>query len=104
MGEPEQPITVEIANPDYAALTSLRAAVLDAGDSLAHALDAATEQMHAGTAWTGPTAATRFAGEISGRRARLPGLVAQLLDAVDEELAHTPRTVMRPVHPAVRYE
>ena len=104
MAEPEEPTTVEVTNPDYTALTALRSAVLDARDSLARALDAPTEQMHAGTAWTGPTAATAFTGEISGRKGRLPGLVAQVLDAVEQELAHTPRTVTRHVHPGVRYE
>lgn len=104
MAEPEEPTTIEVANPDYTALTRLRSAVLDARDSLARALDAPTEQMHAGTAWTGPTAATAFTGEISGRKARLPSLVSQLVDAVDQELAHTPRTVTRALHPGVRAE
>jgi hypothetical protein len=104
MAEPEEPTTVEIANPDYTALVSLRSAVLDAQESLAKALDAATQQMNDGTAWTGPTAATAFTAEISGRSARLPGLVQQVLAAVEAEIALTPHTVTRPANRALRYE
>ena len=104
MSQPEEPTTVEVANPDYTALTSLRSAVLAAQDSLAKALDAATQQMQAGTAWTGPTAATAFTSEISGRSSRLPGLVHQIVAAVDAEIAATPRTVTRPVHHGMQYE
>ncbi|MGY2875975.1 hypothetical protein ACVW00_003165 [Marmoricola sp. URHA0025 HA25] len=104
MPEPQEPATVEVANPDYTALTSLRSAVLDAQDSLGKALDAATRQMHDGSAWTGPTAATAFAGEIAGRSGRLPGLVQQVLTAVEAEIATTPPTVTRPVNHGVRYE
>ena len=104
MADPEAPTTVEVANPDYTRLTSLRTSVLDAQDSLAKALDAATQQMHDGTAWTGPTAATAFTAEISGRSSRLPGLVHQILAAVDAEIAVTPRTVTRPLPHGVRYE
>ena len=104
MGAPDEPTTVEVANPHYTALTSLRSAVVDAQDSLAKALDSPTEQMHNGTAWTGPTAATEFSGEISGRKGRLPGLVQQILTAVDDEIAITPRTVTRPINRALRYE
>jgi len=104
MADPESPTTVEVANPDYTALIGLRSSVLDAQDSLAKALDAATRQMHDGTAWTGPTAATAFAGEIAGRSSRLPGLVHQILAAVDAEIAQTPRTVTRPIPHGVRYE
>jgi hypothetical protein len=104
MPDPDEPTTVEVANPDYTALTSLRSAVLDAQDSLATALDAAAQQMQNGSAWTGPTAATAFAGEITGRSSRLPGLVHQVIAAVDAEIASTPRTITRPVNHGIRYE
>lgn len=104
MGQPEEQATVEVVNPHYTALTGLRSAVLDAQDSLAKALDPATRQMHDGTAWTGPTAATTFAAEIAGRSSRLPGLVQQILGAVDAEIATTPPTVTRPANRGVRYE
>ena len=70
MAETQQPTTVEVANPDHVALTALRAAVLDARDSLARALDAPTEQMHAGTAWTGPGAGVAWpsAGTVANAR------------------------------------
>jgi len=104
MGVPEQQTTVEVANPDYVELVALRSAVLDAEGTLGKALDAAAQQMHAGTAWTGPSAATAFAGEITGRSSRLPGLVAQVVNAVEAEIAVTPRTITRPLGHGMRPE
>jgi len=101
MAGPDELTTMEVANPHYTALTSLRSAVLDAQDSLAKALDSPAEQMNNGTAWTGPTAATTFTSEVSGRKERLPGLVEQVLTAVDDEIAATPRTVTRPINPGM---
>lgn len=104
MGDPaqsdqhDQPETQMVPNPAYTALKALRDDVEAAQDSLAHALKGPADLMHGQSAWTGPTAAKAFAGEVSGRDQRLPGLVRQVLDAVDDKMASTPKEVERPLN------
>ena len=96
--EPPEPTTQMVPNPAYTALKSLHDDVVAAQQSLSTALKAAADQMHNGTAWTGPTAAKAWTEEVSGRDQRLPGLVTQILHAVEDEMAATPHEVERPIN------
>lgn len=104
MGTPPdtEPKTHEVPNPDYAALEALKTAVQGAEHSIGTALKSAAAQMTGGSAWTGPTAATDFTQEIEGRSNKLPGLVQQILSAVEDEMASTPKTVTRPLNAGMR--
>lgn len=98
MADPQEPRTQMIANPAYTTLQTLRNDVVAAQDSLAQALKTPAQLMQGREAWTGPTAATRFTEEVSGRAQRLPGLVQQILAAVDDEMARTPKQLERPLN------
>lgn len=100
----DAPTTYEAANPDWVALDNLLHAVQAAQHSLATALTPATQTMSGGSAWTGPTAAKAFTTEIEGRDGRLPGLVQQIVQAVEDELAVTHKTVTRPINRGMRAE
>ncbi len=96
--EPPVPTTQTVPNPAYAALKALHDDVVAAQYSLSNALKSAADQMHNGTAWTGPTAAKAWTEDVSGRDQRLPGLVQQILHAVEDEMASTPKTTERPLN------
>ncbi len=96
--QPAQPTTHMVANPAYLELKALHDDVEAAQDTLAQALKGPADLMHGRDAWTGPTAAKAFTEEISGRDQRLPGLVRQILDAVEDEMARTPKEVERPLN------
>ena len=96
-GQPE-PTMQTVPNPAYTALKSLRDDVVAAQHSLSTALRSAADQMQNGTAWTGPTAAKAWSEDVSGRDQRLPGLVQQILQAVEDEMAATPQTTERPLN------
>lgn len=99
MGQPEEPRTYEVANPDYEDLQQLKEDISGARDSMVNALKRPSQTMQDGSAWTGPTAAKAFAQEISGRADEIPGLVSQLVQAVETEMANTPKTLTRTAHP-----
>ena len=101
MGDPEQPETPEmvtVPNPAYTALADLHRDVLAVQGTLGKALHTPATLMHSGDAWTGPTTATAFAEDVSGRDQRLPGLVDQVLHAIESEMAGTPKTMERPMN------
>ena len=96
--EPEEPQMMTVANPSYVALKELHEDVLAAQDSLGKALHSPANLMHSGDAWTGPTAAKAWTEEVSGRDQRLPGLVSQILHAIEVEMSSMPQTVERPMN------
>ena len=102
--QPDQPKTHMVPNPDYAALKALHDDVEAAQDSLAQALKGPADLMHGQDAWTGPTAAKAFTDEVSGRDQRLPALVRQVLEAVEDKMASTPKEVERPLNPGMRVQ
>lgn len=95
---PEQPKTVTVPNPHYTELQDLHKDVLAVQHTIGKALHTSAQLMHGGSAWTGPTAAKSFAEEVSGRDQRLPGLVNQILSAIEAEMASTPQTMERPMN------
>lgn len=99
MGKPEEPRTVEVANPDYEDLKQLKEDISGARSTLESSLKRPADAMHDGSAWTGPTAAKAFTQEISGRADQIPGLVSQLVEAVETEMASTPKTITKAAHP-----
>lgn len=98
MSSPDEPKTYQVANPAYVELEQLKTAVEGAQDSLKTALRSASALMQGGDAWTGPTTATTFAQEIQGRDQQLPGLVGQVLQAVEDALADCEPTLTRPLN------
>ena len=95
---PDEPQMQTVPNPAYVALQGLRDDVVAVQDTLGTALHSAATLMHGGDAWTGPTAATAWTEEVSGRDQRLPGLVTQVLHAIDAEMASTAKTMERPLN------
>ena len=99
MGQPEEPSTHEVPNPDYEDLQQLKNDISGARSTMESSLKRPADAMHDGSAWTGPTAAKAFTQEISGRADDIPGLVTQLVEAVETELANTPKTITKAAHP-----
>jgi hypothetical protein len=101
MGEPHDPDKPEmttVPNPAYVALKQLHDDVVAVQDTLGKALHSPATLMHGGDAWTGPTTAKAWAEEVSGRDQRLPGLVHQVLHAIEAELSSTAKTMERPMN------
>jgi hypothetical protein len=96
--QPDTPTTHMVPNPEYTALKALHDEVEGAQYSLSHALQGPAELMAGRDAWTGPTTAKAFAEDVSGRDQRLPGLVRQILEAVEDKMASTPKEVERPLN------
>ena len=94
-----EPTMLTVPNPAYAALKSLHDDVLASQHLLSTALKSAADQMHNGTAWTGPTAAKAWTEDVSGATSACPGLVQQILHAVEDEMAATPTGVRAPAQP-----
>jgi 3-oxoacyl-ACP reductase-like protein len=82
-----------VGNPAKAELTRLRGEVSAAREGIATALDAAAAKMGDGKTWTGPTAATNWASEVTGRKKSLPSWIDAVLQQIDAQLRSMPEKV-----------
>jgi hypothetical protein len=96
--KPDEPQMVTVPNPAYTALKDLHDDVVAAQDTLGKALKTPAQLMHSGDAWTGPTTAKAWGEEVAGRDQSLPGLVQQILHAIESEMSSTPQTMERPMN------
>lgn len=94
MALPDEPAADPmVGNPARAELTRLRGEVASAREGIATALDAAAAKMGDGKTWTGPTAATNWAAEVTGRKKNLGSWVDSVLRQIDAQLRSMPEKV-----------
>jgi len=92
---PDDPAAPEamVPNPQRAELTRLRGEIAAARSGIATALDAAAKKMADGKTWTGPTAATNWAAELTGRKKNLGPWIDAVLTQIDAKLRSMPDEV-----------
>ena len=89
----DEPILVEreVPNPAYEDLEDVLTAVERAKAAYADDLQRPAQLM-AERVWTGPTAASTFSTELSGREGDLPGYFDELATAVRDRMSQVPKT------------